>query len=247
MTDEDVNPRIALGSNNPPEPTPFETIKVHVDDLMLEARNWLDGSAVENSGQAKAVARLLDELRQTDRAVTDQRDTERKPHAEAVAAVNNAYKPMLTDVERAAKACKNALTPWLVKLEADRQAEADRLNAEAATQRQEAVTAVRGALGSSDIGAIEDAEELLRAAKRTARAAARTDAARSGVEGGERAVSLRSRKTATIMDEVLAIRHYWKTDPDAILEVLQKLANRDARAGRISIPGVRVDTVMEAV
>jgi hypothetical protein len=32
-----------IGHNNPPEPTPYEAVKVHLDDLLTEAANWADG------------------------------------------------------------------------------------------------------------------------------------------------------------------------------------------------------------
>ena len=58
----DLNPRAVIGDNKPP-PTPYETITTHVDDIMVEVRNWCDGEKVETQAQADAVSRLIDDVR----------------------------------------------------------------------------------------------------------------------------------------------------------------------------------------
>ena len=51
-----------IGHNNPPDP--FTAIKVHIDDLMTEARNWCDGAPVETQAQADEVSRLVEMFRE---------------------------------------------------------------------------------------------------------------------------------------------------------------------------------------
>jgi hypothetical protein len=62
-----------MGHNKPPEATPYEAIRVHLDDLLTEAANWADGSGVENQAQADEVSRLIEDLRLGLQAADDAR------------------------------------------------------------------------------------------------------------------------------------------------------------------------------
>ena len=53
-----LDPRLAPGGNNPPEPTPFEQSRDEIEGLYLEAKNWADGTPIETQEQADAVGRL---------------------------------------------------------------------------------------------------------------------------------------------------------------------------------------------
>mgnify|MGYP006871987512 CR=1 FL=1 len=50
------NPRAVIGGNAPPEPTPFDLVCENVESVYLEAKNWLDGAAIETqNGRKQAV------------------------------------------------------------------------------------------------------------------------------------------------------------------------------------------------
>src|SRR3954462_1773802 len=110
-----------IGHNNPPA---FEAIKVHVDDLMVEAKNWCDGSAIESQAQADVVAKLIDDFRSAAKAADEARKEEAKPFDEGKAKVQEKYGALIADTKgqkgqivRALEALKATLTPWLQKLE----------------------------------------------------------------------------------------------------------------------------------
>src|SRR3546814_12497247 len=66
-------------SNNPPA---YEAISLHIEDLIAEAHNFLDGEPIKAQGQADAVGKLLDMIRQAKKADDEQRVIENKPNEE---------------------------------------------------------------------------------------------------------------------------------------------------------------------
>src|SRR3546814_9872806 len=90
------------------------------------------------SGQADAVGKLLDMIRQAKKAADEQRVIEKKPHDDAAKAVQTKYKPLIDKCELAASVAKKALVPWLEHLEAEQRADAERKRTEADEARQAA-------------------------------------------------------------------------------------------------------------
>lgn len=242
MTDKENE--AGLGHNSQ---TAFEAIQAHVNDTMEEARHWLDGAKVESEAEAEKIALLLSEVRSAGAAVEANRKAEGEPHRLIVLDVNARHKALTETLERAQKACKAALQPWLIKLEAERQEAARLIREEADEKARQAVAAIQSAAQSSNLESIEEAEAKLKEAKKVARDANRIDNARVGVAGGDRAVALRARRIAVVTDMTEAARHYWKKDPAAFVELVQKLASADARAGVDNVPGVTFETEMVAV
>src|SRR3546814_5731055 len=90
-------------SNNPPA---YEAISLHIEDLIAEAHNFLDGEPIKAQGQADAVGKLLDMIRQAKKAADEQRVIEKKPHDDAAKAVQTKYKPLIDKCELAASVAK---------------------------------------------------------------------------------------------------------------------------------------------
>ena len=231
-----------------PNATPFDLIAESADDLLLEARNWADGQAIETQAQADDVSRLIEELRLIAKAADDARKDENKPHDDAKAAVQAKYGPLFADpkvkapgkVFKAIDALKACLQPFLAKLDAEKR-EAERVAREAADKAaRDAADAMRAA-AANDLAAREDAEALVadaEAAQKLAKAAAGDKAHASG---GSRAMGLRSVWKAVLPDQHAAAAHFWRTNPDAFTALLQKLADDDVRSGKRSgIPGVTI-------
>lgn len=230
----------SIGHNQPPEPTPLEAFTAHVDDLMMEAKNWLDGGQVDSEELAEGVAKLLALARSTEKDADKARVEEGEPHRKRWLEVNASWAPLADRLKMIQSTAKASLKPWLDKKEADAKAEAARLQAEAAEKAQAASAAVFAAAKGTDLEAIEEAEALLKDAKRTAKAATRAGSSRATVGGGGRAVSIRRVKKARIVNLTEAARHYWSTDRDALQNLIQQLADRDAREGIAKIPGCEV-------
>jgi type IV secretory pathway VirB10-like protein len=233
----------ALLANAPAEPAVL--FAECVEDLLLEARNFLDGEPITNEQQAEAVSSLLNRLRRVSKDADEARKVEKKPHDDAAKAVQAKWTPIISKADLAASTAKQALAPYLKAIEDQQRAEAEAAKAEALRLSQIALDAHHGAVGNME--AIEDAERLLKAAKGAAVHAMRAERAKANVKGGERATGLRSVWTPTLTDSCAALRHYREHQPTELKAWLQGQAERDVRAGARSIPGFEVTEARVAV
>lgn len=257
MTEADINPRVALGDNAPPaDPTPFDAIRVHIEDLYDEAKNWADGAAIESQEQADAVQTLMRQVQEAAKAADDERKRENIPFDQGKAAVQAKYADLISDTKAvrgktvlAIDALKRALTPWLQKLEAERQAEAKRLRDEAEAAANAARAAAQAAQATNDLQATEDAEEAFKAAQGAERDARRVEVERPKAVGYGRAASLRDNwiiqgfvpvqnGDETVEGKTALLRHYWARNREALVEAALALARTDVLNGARSIPGL---------
>lgn len=227
--------------NNPPSEAPFEAIRIHCDDLYMEAKHWLDGAAITTEAEADAVSGLLDMARNAMKAADDQRVVENKPFDDGKAAVQAKYAPLIGNTKtvkgtmvRLQEACKAALDPWrqAKAREAAEKAEAARKEAEA--KAAEAAAAIR-ATTSSDLDAREAAEALVAAADEAQRDAARA------AKGATTGLGLTTYYEAVLTDRRAAVLHYMGRYPDEFIALAHRLADADVRAGQRTIPGFTVE------
>lgn len=259
MTDAALDERHQLGANNPPaDPTPFDAIKVHIEDLFTEAKNWADGAAIESQAQADAVQTLMRQVQEAEKAADAERVRENEPYDTGKAAVQAKYAPLIGNTKAtkgktvlAVEALKKALAPWLAKLEAERGAEAKRLRDEAEAAARAAAEAARAAQESNDLQATEDAEDAITAARNAARAATQVENSRAKATGYGRAASLRDNWVVkgfvpvtdgetTIDGETALLRHYWATNKPALVAAALQLARADVLNGKRSLPGLEI-------
>lgn len=257
----DPAPREAVMGDNggPPidEPAPAlsgrEAIEAHVADLLSEAANWADGFVIENQEQADAVGRLLRKLQQAAKLVDDAAADEKRPLNDAIAKIaewQNSYtskgKKTIPDgkLTKAMLAVGNMSTAWLRKLD-DERWEREKEAAEAAAKAaQEAIAAREEAKVSTDLAAMDKAEDLLSGAKALIKQAEGVAKERVAVGGGDgtRALGLRSHWSAKVENYALAYSHY-KQNPEFMADfhaLIDRWADRDAKneATRRTIPGV---------
>jgi hypothetical protein len=233
-----------IGDNAPPDP--FTLYAESIEDLLLEANNYLDGGQIENEDQERAVASILTRLRREANAADDARKAEKRPHDEAAAAVQAKWAPLLKKADLAVGVAKNALASLLRKKE-----EVQRAAAEAAAQEARELAdaaAQTAALANpeslSDQAAVRIRQEnAADAAKRAERLAKQPVQAK----GGERAVSLRSSYRAELTDPVAFARWAWEHRKGELLTFLEAMAQRECRAGPKSIPGITVREDRKAV
>lgn len=237
--DDAPNPRVFEGANNPPA-DPFEAIKVHIEDLYIEAKNWLDGEPITSAEAAEKVEALLDLIREAHTAADDARKEENKPFDDGKAEVQARYAPLIADTKAvtgktvmAIAACKAALAPWRQEQERLKREAADKARAEAEAAAQAAAAAARAA-SADDLVAREVADAALRTAEQAHKVAAKADKAASTGTG------LRSYWSPTLTDGVVAARHYWTVNREACEAFFLSLAKQDVQAGKRTIPGFDV-------
>ncbi len=223
----------------PNAPEPAVLFAEEVDDLLLEARNHLDGEPIANEEQATAVSSLLSRLRRVGKDADEARKAAAKPFDEGKAQVQATWKPITDKAALAADVCKQALAPWLEQVETAQREAADKLRAEADRIAAIAREKVQGSSGN--LVDRSDGELLLKAAAATHKEAARADKAKPLAKGGERAVGLVDRFTPELTDSVAALKHYREHQPTELRAWLLEQARQDIRAGKRDIPGFTIN------
>lgn len=246
---------MADGAVHIPNATPFAIITDSINDALVEAKNWADGTPAENQEQVDEIARLIDDLTANAKALEAERVTEKKPHDDAIKAIQdrfNVYLAPLTNkgvkgkVPLAIEALRAAQRPFLLKREAELEEQRRKAREEAEAKAREAAEAARQA-AASDLAAREEVEAKERAAKEAERAAKDAEAARAHAHGEGRAQGLSTKRIAVITDLTAAVRHYWHENEDAFRALVQKLADDDARQNRKAAEGKGVTFKEERV
>lgn len=231
--------RLAIGGNNPPEPTPFEAISVHIQGLTETAKGFLDGSSVTTQAEADALAKLMDEGRKATKAADAARADEKKPHDEAAKAVQAKWKPLLESGERIVTLCKKALEPFLAAQVAEKKAIAEAARLEAEKKLQAALEASRAAQ-TSDFEAREKADALEKEAKAAVATANRADKDKAHGSGGARAATLRTSYRPVMTDPVAAARWAWEARREECEAFFLSLAVVEVRNGKRQLQGFDV-------
>jgi len=233
------NPRVVIGDNNPPEPTPYEAISLHVSDLAETAQGFLDGEPITTQVMADEVGKLLAAAREAEKAAEAQRKIEAKPFDDGKAAVQALWTPIKAKCSLVSDTAKKALAPFLEAEQAKRDAAAVEARKEAEAKAKAAQDALR-AIDATNLAEREAAEQLLKDAGKAERLANKAEKGKALVAGGARSVSLRSVWSAELTDRREALSHYMREQPDALADWLIDQANKDVAAGVRSIPGFTI-------
>jgi gamma-glutamylcysteine synthetase len=226
----------AIGHNNPPEPTAFEQAEVEILMLFDQAKGFLDGEPIANRAQADAVGTLDGMIMKARKVADELRVEEKRPHDEAAKAVQEKFKPLLTRCDLARDACKQALTPYLRKLEDEKRAKAEEACKAAEEERRKAQEAMQAA-HRYDLEAREAAEAQLKQAEEAEKTARRAEKDKAHVAGAGRAKGLRTAYRAEVTDYTTFARHLWASHKDEYQEFL------DGMAAKLVQHGVRGETV----
>lgn len=222
-----------------PNAPPVEAMGMHIEDLFDEAKNFLDGSGVTTQAEADGVSKLLDDVRKAKNDAEKQRVVEKKPHDDAAAAVQAAWRPLTAKCDLVADTCKKALAPFLEAKEAAQRAEAARV-AKAAEEARSAALAARQAAPVADLAAREDAERLDAIARDAEKLAAKAGKVKAHATGGSRAVGLRTSYVAQVTDYHAFSKWAWANRRADYEEWLSELAGQEAKRGDIGIPGLLI-------
>ncbi len=230
----DMNPRAVIGGNIPPDP--LDEALAPYDDFISEAGGWLDGQAVENEGQMKAVDALLKQIKAADKAVTEAREAEAKPLHEAWKAAIARYKPTQDDLDRIKKGLVALVDGFKRKLAAEK-AEAER---KARAEAEEAARKAREAAMQADAANIE-AQRAAAAAQAEAEEAQRRLAAASK----DTVKGMRQVTRYEITDHRALLNWIARNDREAITAFIEEWARRNHKENQ-SAEGLRVWQEKEA-
>lgn len=231
-----------IGHNNPPEPTPFELSKEEAETLLVEARNWADGSPIESQEQADTLTGLLALIKAAITRIDERRDNEVRPLNEQVKAINTAYNGLIGDTKSSGKgslilareAVLAVLEPWRKKIDDEKKAAAEKLRQEQLAKQAEAEEAFRKARAADDLAAKEEAERLAVEAQKAQKEAKKAE------KQANTGTGLRTVVSAEVIDMQVFARWVWKHDVAALGEFLTARADELAKAGRRDMEGVTV-------
>lgn len=236
----------AIGHNGAPL-SPWESTKIHLDDLLLEARNWADSAKVETQAHADEISRLIEDLNLGAQAMDGARVQEKAPLDQQIEEIQDRYNLYIAPLKNkkpgkaflAIDALKSALKPFLDAEKARKDAEAAEARRIAQAAQEAAQAAVRAAQ-PDNLEAREEAESLVEAARLADKAANRAAADKAHASGGSRAMGLRTHFRAEITDPKACLIFYASTRRDDLMAFLLRLAQADVDAKRRQIPGVTV-------
>lgn len=220
--------------NNPPDP--IDEALAPFGDFISEAENWLDGTAVENESQMKAVDDLTKQLKTAKKAVEAAEESEAKPFYDQWKSAKARYKPTLDDLDRMVKGLIAAVDVFKRKLAAEKEAarkEAERLAWEATRAAQEAARQA----DATNIEAQREAAAAIAAAEDAQRLAAA--AAKDTVKG------MRTVTRYEITDHRALLNWIAKNDRDAITAFIEDYARREHKV-IANAEGIRVWQEKEA-
>lgn len=241
------NPRAIMGGNNPPvELTPFDALKIRINDLHEEALQWLDGTPVTTQEQANAINTLKASIKAATKEAEAARLEEITPPQQTVAEIQARYNELIGSNKsvtgiaiKAEQACNEALKPYLLELQRKQEEEAKRAREEAAKKQAEAMEAMRQR-DAANLAQIEQAERLVKEAKEADAAARKAENAKAHAKGEGRATGLRTVYRAVIADEKEAAAWVWVERRSELMAFVQELADKAVRAGSRQLRGFNV-------
>jgi hypothetical protein len=212
-----------VGHNNPPDP--IDEITAAYEAEREEAKNWTDGTPVENEAQMNAVDALRKAMRQwrldLERGLKDAV----APHRAAEKAERDRWNPEISDAKRIERCLVSAVEAFKLK-EAERRRAAERAAWEAAEKARREAEAKARAANAADLEAQREAAAAKEAAMEAEKAA--QAASMDQVKG------LRTVKETVVLDQVALARYLWQNDRDALVE----WQTERARKLGLDIPGV---------
>lgn len=201
-------------SNNPP---PDAAFALHIDSLFSLLSDTLAGGDVSTDEQEAAIDALMDDFRKASADSDKERKAEAKPFDDGKKAVQAKWKPVIEKADRGVAACKEALTPYRTAKQRAKDEAARKARKEAEEHQAKAQEALQT---SDDLEARYQAEQDLETAKKLQEQANRIDRSATG---------LRTSWQAEVTDWGVALRYYLDREDAAFRELIQTLADRDAR------------------
>jgi hypothetical protein len=223
--------------------TPFDEIVLEIEGLYDEAKNWADGTPIENQAQCDALDVLDKKLLDASKRLDALRVEEKRPLDEQVQAIQDRYNPLIQPRRGKVDMARSALNPvraaWKEAERKRKEAIALKARLDAEEERRKADEAIRASAGNLE--ARERAEEQLESAKYAEGVADRQE------KRATTGLGMRTTYRPEITDLNAAIKHYWAARRDDFAALVLSLAESDVRAGKRTIPGFTIHEERKAL
>lgn len=209
--------------NNPPDP--IDEATAPYQDAIHEAGVWLDGTAVENVAQMKAVDAIAKQVRAARADLDRAKKSATAPLHDAWKAELARWKPTEDDLDRIQKGLAAAVDIFKRKLAAEK-AEAER------KARAEAEAKMRAARETAERANAADLEAQRAAAMAKAEADEAVRAAREAAK--DTVKGLRAHTDYVVVNDLEMARWIWANDRAAQIAFMAEYARRN----KLDLPGV---------
>lgn len=238
-----------MGHNNPPSvvDTATEHAKAATDSFRAKVDEWAkaavewERAGVTSDKEAEDLEVVLDTMRDIRKKLEEERKSQKQPYDDAGKAVQAAFIPLITAIEKAGKTGKAAKSKWLLAEQQRLEREKAEAEAAAKAKAEEAAAVAAKAEEEGDILGRAEAEIEAEKARKAGEAAARRSTAPK-VAGKTRATGLRTVRKAKLVSAVHAFKHFM--NEPSLREELTRLANAELRAAgkgtEIDIPGFEI-------
>ena len=218
-----MDPRLSVGGNNPPDP--IDEINARFESVRMEAENWTDGEPVKSEAQMEALDAIRAGLRDWRLSLERGQKDATAPLYDAYKAEGARWKPEIDDAKRIEGCVVAALDGFKRKLAAEKEAARRKAEAEAWEAGRAAREAMEAAK-SADLEAQRQAAAVVREAEE---AQARAAAAKEATVKGLRAVT-----EYVVIDGTGFARWLWQNDRAALSAWMDEYARRN----KIVLPGI---------
>lgn len=215
------------GHNNPPNP--IDEALAPYGDFITEAETWLDGFAVEDEGQMKAVDDLTREIKAALKSVSSGEKSAAAPLHDAWKAEKALWKPTIDDLTRIRNGLVSLVGDFKKKLAAEK-AVAERAAWEEADKARREAEAKAAEAAAGDIEAQREADAAKEVALEAKKQASATS--KDTVKG------MRKVQRFEIEDRRAALHDIAKNDHPAMTAFIDEYVRRNFKAREIA--GVRV-------
>jgi hypothetical protein len=226
----DQHEAVTILNAAPPDDS-LEALRDAIDALAAEARRLIKAGAAPNQIESDRAADIATRLSELASKADKSRETEKRPHLEAGRQIDGKWKPVIAAADVYKDIKRVVITPFLnaenARLARER-AEAERKHREQVeAQRQRDAETIRAAQAAGE--AVEQINLP------TAFDASAYTPVTAGTRG--RAIASKTFTSAEIEDYAAALAYFGSNDK--VREVIQSLADAQARAG-IAAPGCKI-------
>lgn len=245
-----INERAVLGGNNPPlvDPDILAQSLAKVAAFSAKATEWLALGEITTAQQSGNLVDFISGARAVLKRIDEARVAAKKPHDEAVKAVQAIFAPMMVEIDRSIDRLKPLQTAWLRKEQARLEAIQAAQRAESQRLRIAAEEAAAIAVANNSIGGEVEAERLAKEAAALEKAGNReVRAAATSASGAGRTMANRLIKTARI--DNIRVAFMAVQSHASVIDAIQRALNEMVRAKGFDgavIPGATIITTETA-
>ena len=225
------------GGNLPYDPEALQPLELRAREIADAGAAWIKLPKIETEEQAQKANDFLAQVKKIEKDTEAERKLQKKPHADAGAAVDKAFNGLLEPLSKIAGQVKPKLLAFAEAKAAEERAEKARLAEEARKAAEEAGRLKAQAEARGDVFGQAEAEAAAKDAEKMAKEAAKeTKTQIKSATGGGRTLSARVTYRATIDNPNKAFA--WFRDHERYGQALRDLMVRMAEAERRSVEGV---------